>query len=103
MLEYVAERLNCGVAIIRKNCLSARSETGGQRLAILYSFAATCKTNNICFRIEAKSLPTDGDDPNASVEEAGMKLVIPLRKNCKVQVVYIGKVESYEKKHPTQT
>ena len=49
-LEYPAERLNRGVAIIRKNCLFAGSETGGQRLAILYSFAATCKANNICFR-----------------------------------------------------
>ncbi len=45
-----AERLNRGVAIIRKNCLFAGSETGGQRLAILYSFAASCKANNICFR-----------------------------------------------------
>ena len=36
--------------VIRKNCLFAGSETGGQRLAILYSFAATCKANNICFR-----------------------------------------------------
>ena len=24
--------------------------SGGQRLAILYSFAATCKANGICFR-----------------------------------------------------
>jgi len=45
-----AERLNRGVAIIRRNCLFAGSETGGQRLAILYSFVATCKANNICFR-----------------------------------------------------
>ena len=45
-----AERLNRGVAIIRKNCLFAGSELGGQRLAILYSFAASCKANNICFR-----------------------------------------------------
>ena len=45
-----AERLNRGIAIIRKNCLFAGSETGGQRLAVLYSFAATCKANNICFR-----------------------------------------------------
>ncbi|MGN0870837.1 MAG: transposase [Victivallales bacterium] len=44
-----AERLNRGVAIIRKNCLFAGSETGGQRLVILYSFAATCKANNIGF------------------------------------------------------
>lgn len=36
--------------VIRKNCLFAGSETSGQRLAILYSFAATCKANNICFR-----------------------------------------------------
>ena len=39
-----------GIAIIRKNCLFAGSEAGGQRLAILYSFAATCKANGICFR-----------------------------------------------------
>ena len=45
-----AERLNRGISIIRKNCLFAGSETGGQRLAVLYSFAATCKANNICFR-----------------------------------------------------
>ena len=45
-----AERLNRGLAIIRKNCLFAGSEAGGQRLAILYSFAATCKANGIWFR-----------------------------------------------------
>ena len=45
-----AERLNRGIAIIRKNCLFTGSEAGGQRLAILYSFAATCKANGICFR-----------------------------------------------------
>ena len=50
MLEYPAERLNRGIAIIRKNCLFAGSEAGGQRLAILYSFAATCKANGIWFR-----------------------------------------------------
>ena len=32
------------------NCLFAGNEAGGQRLAILYSFAATCKANGICFR-----------------------------------------------------
>ena len=45
-----AERLKRGIAIIRKNCLFAGSEAGGQRLAILYSFAATCKANGIWFR-----------------------------------------------------
>lgn len=45
-----AEQLNRGVAILRKNCLFAGSETGGQNLAILYSFAATCKANGIPFR-----------------------------------------------------
>ena len=45
-----AERLNRGIASIRKNGLFAGSEGGGQRLAILYSFAATCKANGICFR-----------------------------------------------------
>ena len=43
-----AERLNRGIAIIRKNCLFAGSEAGGQRLAIL--FAATCKENGVYFR-----------------------------------------------------
>ena len=40
-----AERLNRGIAIIRKKCLFAGSEAGRQRLAILYSFAFTrwCK------------------------------------------------------------
>ena len=45
-----AERLKRGIAIIRKNCLFAGSEVGGQRLAILYSFTATCKANGIWFR-----------------------------------------------------
>ncbi len=45
-----AERLKRGIAIIRKNCLFAGSEAGGQRLAILYSFTATCKANGIWFR-----------------------------------------------------
>ena len=45
-----AERLNRGIAIIRKKCLFAGSEADRQRLAILYSFAATCKANSICFR-----------------------------------------------------
>ena len=45
-----AERLKRGLAIIRKNCLFAGSEAGGQRLAILYSFTATCKANGIWFR-----------------------------------------------------
>ena len=65
-----AERLNRGIAIIRKNCLFAGSEAGGQRLAILYSFAATCKANGICFRkwLEdvlprlASATPTEFDD-----------------------------------------
>ena len=35
MLGYPAERLNRGIAIIRKNCLFAGNEAGGQRLAIL--------------------------------------------------------------------
>ena len=42
--NHPAERLNRGIAII------AGSEAGVQRLAILYSFAATCKANGICFR-----------------------------------------------------
>ena len=56
MLEYPAERLNRGIAIIRKNCLFAGSEAGGQRLAILYSFAATCKANRIWFRKWLKNI-----------------------------------------------
>lgn len=45
-----AERLNRGIALLRKNCLFAGSEKGGQNLAILYSFAASCKANAIPFR-----------------------------------------------------
>lgn len=45
-----AERLNRGVALIRKNCLFAGSENGGQNIAVLYSFAASCKANAIPFR-----------------------------------------------------
>ena len=45
-----AERLNRGVALVRKNCLFAGSEKGGQNLAILYSFAASCKANGIPLR-----------------------------------------------------
>ena len=44
-----AERLIRGVALIRKNCLFAGSAKGGQNLAILYSFAASCKANSILF------------------------------------------------------
>ena len=36
MLEYPAERLNRGIAIIRKNCLFAGNEAGGQRLATVF-------------------------------------------------------------------
>ena len=70
MLEYPAERLNRGIAIIRKNCLFAGSEAGGQRLAIQYSFAASCKANGLAFgnwlkdvlpRL-ASATPTEFDD-----------------------------------------
>lgn len=50
MLEYPAERLNRGIALIRKNSLFAGSENGGRNLAILYSFAASCKANGIDLR-----------------------------------------------------
>ena len=45
-----AERLNRGVALIRKNSLFAGSEKGGRNMAVLYSFAASCKANGIVFR-----------------------------------------------------
>jgi len=64
-----AERLNRGVAMIRKNCLFAGSETGGQRLAILYSFAASCKANNICFRKWIEDiLPRLSSTPASQIE-----------------------------------
>lgn len=44
-----AERLNCGIALIRKNSLFAGSEKGGRNLAILYSFAVSCKANGLVF------------------------------------------------------
>lgn len=45
-----AERLNRGIALIRKNSLFAGSENGGRNLAILYSFATSCKANGIDLR-----------------------------------------------------
>lgn len=75
MLEYPAERLNRGVAIIRKNSLFAGSEPGGQRLAILYSFAAPCKTNNICFRKWLEdTLPRLSSTPANQAESLTMSL-----------------------------
>ena len=63
-----AERLNRGIAIIRKNCLFAGSEAGGQRLAILYSFTATCKANDICFRKWLKEvLPCLNSTPTGQI------------------------------------
>lgn len=53
-----AERLNRGVALIRKNCLFAGSENGGRNLAILYSFAASCKANGIDFRAYLEDILT---------------------------------------------
>lgn len=38
------------ISLIRKNSLFAASEAGGQNLAILYSFAATCKANSVNYR-----------------------------------------------------
>lgn len=65
-----AERLNRGIALIRKNSLFAGSEKGGRNLAILYSFAASCKANGLAFgnwlkdvlpRL-ASATPTEFDD-----------------------------------------
>ena len=38
------------IAIGRRNWLFTGSETGGQNLAILFSFAATCKANGVNYR-----------------------------------------------------
>ena len=38
------------ISIGRRNWLFTGSETGGQNLAILFSFAATCKANAINYR-----------------------------------------------------
>jgi transposase len=46
-----AEQAIRPIAIGRKNWLFAGSESGGQNLAILYSFAATCKANQVNFRL----------------------------------------------------
>ena len=46
-----AERAIRGIAIMRKNCLFAGSETGGQNLAIILSFVETCRANKISFRV----------------------------------------------------
>jgi len=72
-----AERLNRGISIIRKNCLFAGSETGGQRLAVLYSFAATCKANNLCFRNWLEDvLPRLSSTPASQIDS----LLPPFRK-----------------------
>ena len=64
-----AERLNRGIAIIRKKCLFAGSEAGRQRLAILYSFAATCKANRIWFRKWLKNiLPRLNSTPAGQID-----------------------------------
>ncbi len=46
-----AEQAIRPIAVGRKNWLFAGSETGGQNLAVLYSFAATCKANQVNFRL----------------------------------------------------
>lgn len=45
------ERIMKSIAVSRKNWLFTASETGGQNLAILFSFAETCKANNVNFRL----------------------------------------------------
>ena len=49
-LEYPAEIQMRRIAIGRRNWLFTGSETGGQNLAILFSFAATCKANAVNYR-----------------------------------------------------
>ena len=49
-LEYPAEIQMRRIAIGRRNWLFTGSETGGQNLAILFSFAATCKANGVNYR-----------------------------------------------------
>ena len=39
------------IALGRKNWLFAGSEGGGQNLAVMESFAASCKANNVNFRV----------------------------------------------------
>ena len=41
---------------MRKNCLFAGSETGGQNLAIILSFVETCRANKISFRVWLEDL-----------------------------------------------
>ncbi len=45
-----AEAMQRSISIGRRNWLFTASETGGQNLAILYSFAATCKANGVNYR-----------------------------------------------------
>lgn len=62
-----AEQLNRSVAILRKNCFFAGSERGGQNLAILYSFAATCKANGIPRKWLEDVLPRLSSTPAGNV------------------------------------
>ena len=49
-LEYPAESQMRRISIGRRNWLFTGSETGRQNLAILFSFAATCKANAVNYR-----------------------------------------------------
>ena len=46
-----AERMMKSIAVSRKNWLFTGSESGGRNLGILFSFAETCKANNVNFRL----------------------------------------------------
>lgn len=66
-----AEQLNRGMAILRKNCIFAGCERGGQNLEILYSFTATCKASGICFRKWLEDVL-----PHLSFTPAGDRLIL---------------------------
>jgi transposase len=64
-----AERMMKSVAVSRKNWLFTASEAGGRNLAILFSFAETCKANNVNFRLWLEDvLPRLNTTPSSQID-----------------------------------
>lgn len=64
-----AERMMKPFAVSRKNWLFTASEAGGRNLAILFSFAETCKANNVNFRLWLEDvLPKLNTTPSSQID-----------------------------------
>ncbi|OGV48639.1 MAG: hypothetical protein A2017_02880 [Lentisphaerae bacterium GWF2_44_16] len=77
-----AERMMKSIAISRKNWLFTASEAGGKNLAILFSFAETCKANNVNFRLWLEDvLPRLNTTPAKQIDTLLPHLWQPSEKN----------------------